>query len=279
MLKIGVFSKFSQIPVSVLRYYDEIGLLSPAHTDAETGYRYYRTEQLSDVNRIIALKNLGLPLNQIQHLMNENISVSEIRGILLLRKSQIEQSIEEEYARLNNVEMRLQQIELEGSTHIHDVIVKAIPSQSYLSIRKTLPIEKIAFVFDKLYEQLTYYQINYPGPAVGVVHDVNRANPNTTLLDIEMGYLAYRNFPKHIHVPHCGEGTLRKLPKLTQVASLIHRGQRASIHKSYSQLRNWMQRNQYKAKMPVREIYIVPGIGQEDSGSITEIQVVVQKAQ
>jgi DNA-binding transcriptional MerR regulator len=46
MFRIGEFSKIAQVPGSLLRYYDEIGLLEPAHTDPATGYRYYSAKQL-----------------------------------------------------------------------------------------------------------------------------------------------------------------------------------------------------------------------------------------
>jgi len=39
MIKIGLFSKLSQIPVKTQRYYDEIGLLEPAEIDRFTDYR------------------------------------------------------------------------------------------------------------------------------------------------------------------------------------------------------------------------------------------------
>lgn len=46
MLKIGDFSSLSQVSIKTLRYYDERGLLSPAHVDSETGYRYYLNSSL-----------------------------------------------------------------------------------------------------------------------------------------------------------------------------------------------------------------------------------------
>jgi DNA-binding transcriptional MerR regulator len=62
MFKIGEFSKFSQVTVKTLRYYDQIGLLKPAEVDRFTGYRYYSVDQLPRLNRILALKDLGLSL-------------------------------------------------------------------------------------------------------------------------------------------------------------------------------------------------------------------------
>ena len=58
MLKIGDFSKLSRVSIRMLRHYDDIGLLKPAETDAFTGYRYYREDQLLVIGRITALKDL-----------------------------------------------------------------------------------------------------------------------------------------------------------------------------------------------------------------------------
>src|SRR5438132_3935846 len=111
MFRIGEFSKIAQVSGRLLRYYDEIGLLSPESTDPETGYRYYSARQLPRLNRILVLKELGLSLEQIARLLAQDTSPDEIRGMLALRKAQIEQSLQEEMARLRIVEKRLQQID------------------------------------------------------------------------------------------------------------------------------------------------------------------------
>ncbi len=62
VLKIGEFSRLSQVTVKTLHHCDELGLLQPAHIDQFTGYRYYTVEQLPRIHRIMALKELGLSL-------------------------------------------------------------------------------------------------------------------------------------------------------------------------------------------------------------------------
>lgn len=66
MLKIGEFSRLARVPAKTLRYYDEIDLFKPAHYDEDTRYRYYSVEQLPHLYRIVALKGLGLSLDQIK---------------------------------------------------------------------------------------------------------------------------------------------------------------------------------------------------------------------
>ena len=60
MFRIGEFSKIAQVPASLLRYYDDIGLFRPIHSDQGTGYRYYSVQQLTHLTRNLALKDLGL---------------------------------------------------------------------------------------------------------------------------------------------------------------------------------------------------------------------------
>src|SRR5437899_12364030 len=114
MFRIGEFSKIAQVSGRLLRYYDEIGLLIPESIDPETGYRYYSARQLPRLNRILVLKELGLSLEHIARLLDQDTSVEEMRGMLSLRKAQIEQSLDEEWERLRVVEARLQQIDTQG---------------------------------------------------------------------------------------------------------------------------------------------------------------------
>jgi DNA-binding transcriptional MerR regulator len=86
MLKIGDFSSLAQVSIKTLRYYDERGLLSPAHVDPETGYRYYSASQLSRLHHILALKDFGFSLEQIATCLEEKVTAEQMRGMLVLRR-------------------------------------------------------------------------------------------------------------------------------------------------------------------------------------------------
>jgi DNA-binding transcriptional MerR regulator len=79
MLKIGDFSKLSQVSIQTLRHYDDLGLLRPAEVDRFTGYRYYTASQLPRLNRILALKDLGFALDQIALLLEAGVSPEQLR--------------------------------------------------------------------------------------------------------------------------------------------------------------------------------------------------------
>ena len=84
MFSIGEFARHGRISVRMLRHYDAIGVLVPAGVDPVSGYRFYQAGQLSRLNRIIALKDLGFSLRQVQQVLDEQVSAQELRGMLKL---------------------------------------------------------------------------------------------------------------------------------------------------------------------------------------------------
>jgi DNA-binding transcriptional MerR regulator len=89
MLSIGDFAHLGGVSVRTLRHYDEIGLLRPARVDPHSGYRAYSAGQLGQLNRIVALKDLGLSLAQVRRLIG-GITLEELRGMLMLRRAQLD---------------------------------------------------------------------------------------------------------------------------------------------------------------------------------------------
>jgi DNA-binding transcriptional MerR regulator len=82
MFTIGDFAKYGRVSVRMLRHSDAIGLLPPARVDAASGYRYYDAAQLARLNRVVALKDLGLRLDAIRSILDEQVSVEQLRGML-----------------------------------------------------------------------------------------------------------------------------------------------------------------------------------------------------
>ncbi|WP_435244360.1 MerR family transcriptional regulator [Streptomyces sioyaensis] len=124
MFTIGDFARYGRVSARMLRHYDALGLLRPARTDPVSGYRYYEAAQLARLNRIIALKDLGFSLQQVGAILTEEVSVPELRGMLRLRRAELEAALTAAGARLAQVEARLRTIESEGRMSADDVVVK-----------------------------------------------------------------------------------------------------------------------------------------------------------
>lgn len=71
-LTIKEFSQLSGIETTALRYWDDIGLFSPAKRDLENNYRYYTAEQIVAVNFIAVLSNLNVPLKTIAQMTDRS---------------------------------------------------------------------------------------------------------------------------------------------------------------------------------------------------------------
>src|SRR5215471_20138439 len=87
VIRIGDFSKLSQVSIKTLRYYDEMGLFKPIDVDRFTGYRYYSVSQLPRLNRILALRDLGLSLEQIEQALN-GLTLDQLRGMLKMKHAE-----------------------------------------------------------------------------------------------------------------------------------------------------------------------------------------------
>ena len=65
LVSIGQFARASRLSQKALRLYAANGLLPPAWTDPQSGYRYYRVEQLWTARLIGLLRAAGMPLGEI----------------------------------------------------------------------------------------------------------------------------------------------------------------------------------------------------------------------
>lgn len=81
LYRIGMFANMNRVTIKTLRYYDEQNLLKPVYVDEENGYRYYEANQIADLHRILALKNMGFSIEDIRRIIS-----GEGEKILLLRK-------------------------------------------------------------------------------------------------------------------------------------------------------------------------------------------------
>ena len=107
MIKIGDLAQRAQVTVKTLHHYDDIGLLKPAHVDPQTGYRLYAPKQEDQLHRIVALKDLGLSLEQIGHLLNRDLTETRVQTVLQEKHTDLRHELRNVQARLTRVEKYL----------------------------------------------------------------------------------------------------------------------------------------------------------------------------
>jgi effector-binding domain-containing protein len=270
MLKIGDFSKLARVTIKALRYYDELGLLKPVKVDEFTGYRYYAASQMMQLYRIIALKDMGLSLEEIARLLKDDISISHILDLLYTKQADIKQRLEEESTRLTRVEEWLKQIEKEGKMPDYEIVIKKVKSQKVLAIRKTMPnYGASGQLFGIIGPYVFQAGARVAGPPMLIEHDREFKEKD---VDIEVA------FPIVADVPVKGEFKCYELAGYNQVATSVHKGSYDTISAAYSALMRWIEANGYQIIDCSREIYFTaPGSNTPPSEYVTEVQFPVAK--
>jgi effector-binding domain-containing protein len=269
MLKIGDFSKLSQISIKALRLYDQLGLLKPDQLDHFTGYRYYSASQLPRINRILALKDLGFSLDQIAQLLDDAITPTQMRQMLQLKQTELQQLIEVEQARLARVAVRLNQIEQENTMPEYEVVIKQIAPLRVAAVRDRLPnYPAIGKLCNELDEYLVQHQIKPKNYFAAIWHDAVYQES-----DVDGEAVVA------IDAPITGNERIKvyDLPAYPQAACVIHQGSYRTLISAYTALLAWIEQTGARIVGPNREVYLQFGPEQDNESYVTEIQFPIER--
>lgn len=101
-------AKLAGISIRTLRYYDQIGLLTP-HERTESNYRVYHDEDVNQLQQILFFKEMGLELNQIKVLMRNLNSEKRLR-ILESHLSTLQEDMNRKKMLIDNVNRTIQSL-------------------------------------------------------------------------------------------------------------------------------------------------------------------------
>jgi DNA-binding transcriptional MerR regulator len=270
MFSIGEFARHGRVSVRMLRHYDAIGLIRPASVDPDTGYRFYQARQLDELNRVIALKELGFTLQQVQAILEEKVTAPELRGMLRLRRAEIQAQIEAETTRLARVEARLMTIEDEARVPADGVVVKRLAPvrvAELTGVAAGYEPEAITPVIQPLYhdlwQRLCSAGITAAGPALAYYEDtpqgivVHAAVPVATGPDGDHGL------------------TIVDLPEVETAAAIIHHGSMDDVLPTGQALARWIDANGYRSTGYAREITL--NWSPDPEQWVTELQQPIDK--
>ena len=252
MFSIGEFARHGRVSVRMLRHYDAIGLLRPACVDPASGYRFYQVSQLAELNRVIALKDLGFTLQQVQAILEEKVTAAELRGMLKLRRVEIHAQIAAETVRLARVEARLLTIEDEARVPADGVVIKRLAPVRVAELTGAAAgyePEAITPVIQPLYydlwRRMASAGVTAAGPAVAYYEDtpagdgaivVHAAVPVVVQADGDHGF-----------------GVV-DLADVGSAAAIIHHGSMDDVLSTGQALARWIDANGYRSVGYAREV-------------------------
>lgn len=275
MFRIGDFSRLTRVSLKALRHYDALGLFTPAYVDPFTDYRYYTFEQLPRLNRILALKGLGFSLEAIGSMLDDDLSAEALRGMLVLRRTQLEAAAAEAREKLLQIEVRLHQIEQEGKMSKVDVLMKTVEPLMIAGAREVVRSPKqmrercialngeacMLMAAQGLKSDGISFALYYPTEAEGI--------------DVEMAYIV----PKASKPVQQGKAAIHLLPAVT-VAYAVYIGSYddfGAVGQVHAELNRWIEAHGYTVSEASREFYLRPPKRFADPDGMMEIQYPVTK--
>jgi DNA-binding transcriptional MerR regulator len=251
LITIGEFARLGGVSIKAVRLYGKLGLLHPAVVKSQSRYRLYSRAQISKLQKILLLKNAGVPLAEIggQLSHRDEATLSRIRESLVLRGAEIQRQ-------LSWVEAEICAARNGISPDVAQVVMKRIPKMSMASQRGRIDsYEQADIMIRDLGEQVPSRSRLVSG---AIWHDCGR---KTKVIDCEAFWILNRG---------ARAGSPKELAPAT-VASILHEGDESAIGSTYEIARRWITDNRFQIAGPIREIYLGTA-GTERSETTTEIQ-------
>ena len=267
MLKIGEFSKLSKVTIKTLRYYEKEGLLIPKYVDEYTGYRYYETNQLLEMSRIIALKQVGLTIDEIKAIIIKNESLNKL---LKTKKNELENTILEYSNKLSKINYLLEEKIMKEE--ILEKVIHACYVYYKEGVLKDFS-EASEFIYNSGVECL-------------------KLNPNIKCEDPDYCYVNYLDGEykeKNVKIRYAQAVIKEDIPFIenenikfmdvpeTKCICIYHKGSYDTLGKSYAKIMKYIEDNKLEIIDFPRECYI-DGIWNKENVEdwLTEIQVPIK---
>jgi DNA-binding transcriptional MerR regulator len=265
MFKIGEFARLSHVSVKTLHHYDDIGLFKPTWTDPATGYRYYSMEQLPYLKQILALKDLGLTLDEVARALTAMPSAEDLGRLLRAKQAELLGRIREDQRRLARIDAYLSDGWPVGWFEPYSVHTVSAPEVLIAAIRTRIPYGAVHHLHCELRDYL-HQQGTAP------------AHPHFTLFYPDDGSEGWLDVEAAVRLdgllPATGRVSVRALPPAERLAHVCHRGSHGTLYRAYEALGQWIESNGYRSGSPWREVYVRDeGTTLSPEGYITEVYI------
>ena len=263
LYKIGMFACMNHVTIKALRYYDDENLLTPKVIDTETNYRYYTLSQMGDLHQILALKEMGLRIDEIKAV----ISGENEKSFLKQKKTQLMKQIADLTVLLAKVEQALEAPRKDCTSH---VLIKSLPEVTVASM--TCRID-------------SYHDLFKVVPEMGL--EMERLGCECALP--EYCFVCYpeaEQKEEHVQIEICESVTELKedtdkikfkvVPAIQSAACVFHKGSYQTLSLSYASVLQYIEDNGLLINGSFRENHI-DGVWNKDSEEewLTEIQIPV----
>ncbi|MGY2002639.1 MerR family transcriptional regulator [Blastococcus sp. SYSU DS1024] len=240
MLAIGEFSRLTHLSVRTLRRYHDAGLLEPATVDPASGYRYYTAEQIPTAQVIHRLRELDVPLPDVQRILRSpdpHTRAGLVADHLLRLESELERTraAVASLRRLLRPEPAPLQVEL-----------RSVAATTVAAVEDEVAHDEVLAWYAGAMAELDA-AVEGPTGAPGTLCD-------NALFERGRGHVLV--YLPTAHPPRQGRVHPVTLPAV-ELAVTTHVGEHDDIDVTYGELGAWVVANALAVAGPVRETYLV----------------------
>ena len=254
-LTIGDFSRATHLSVKTLRHYHRVGLLAPADVDADTGYRWYTTDQIPTAQVIRRFRDLDMPLDQI-HAVLEAPDLGTRNELISAHLASLEQNL----ARTQSAVASLRDL-LAGPSAAAPVSHRRVGSTMAAAVTAVVAMGDLPpwylGALGELHATLDARGMRASGPAGGIFAG--------ELFTDERGE-ATVFVPTATEVPRLGRVESVVVPP-AELAVTVHPGSLADVDRAYGTLAAYVASHELRLDGPIREYYLV---GRQDTADEKE---------
>lgn len=265
---IGQLAKIFNISTQTLRYYHKLELFSPINRE-DNNYRSYSSNQFQELRTILYLKDIGVSLKDIKK-YKDNKELTYLYEILKIRRQNIEEEIKNLKDLSRSIESSLKDIGISLSDdNIDCPKIKDFDQRRVYLIHKKFSHESISNEIENLIEKIYRHKKDRP--------DLEARSLGTI---VSYDDLKDKNYSRYSGIfmvqDQSSWNNLVEFPK-GKYASIYHKGDYASLGKSYKKLISFIEQAGYEIKSFAIELALIDiKLSVNPKDYITEIQILLE---
>ncbi len=270
LMPIGRFARAARLSIKSLRNYHDSGLLPAAFVDPDSGYRYYRMEQLARAEAIRSLRLVGMSLPEIEATLGSD----DPEPRLLSHLASLEHQRDELTRRLQQLQRQIDRKDYVMSREVTTKIIEPLTALShrrptdYPGIFEDIP-NGLQIVVAALHE----LDIDPVGTPFTLYHQVPDADSSG---DIAM-CVPVDHADGSVELSGVVDGPVEAIEiGGGAVASIVHHGSYDDMGESYATVSAWIHERGHRIIGPHRELYLNSPADVAEADLLTEVQFPIE---
>lgn len=242
MYRIGEFSKITQLSIKTLRYYDEIGILSPSMRDEVSNYRLYDEKDFERAQMIKLLRSLDFSIMEIQDLLETIHSEEDLSYYIREKQEFIKKEIIQQEVLLHRMEAYLHQVHHHEQAKQYEITEERLPQMLVASYAYTGKYQDISMYLPILFKEIKGNASNEP--MFNLYYDESYMEEAQIEICIPL--------KKKFIAKQC---MIKVLPEQLSITT-IHKGSYETLNLAYKTILDYAKGHDYETIVPSRERYL-----------------------